>query len=326
MIIEEAVHKGFPDLDHYYRPVELAGPDPTLDHPFLLRPKLDDGKRALATAFRNTLISGTWQTELATAGFAAGTAGHPLTRRDGDVVRAILQRWREVLRKRISLAVTIDQSGSTEPYKEQVAGAMTAALRSLSGTDRVAFYGFPGDAGAAYERLSAPNPSGGDFGDPTKVTVPDAPRRGGGSPVVEAVRETADLVRDEVGVNDDNPRKPAVIVITDGEQAGAGSPREMQRDIERIRKYRQNGVQVFFVLIGAKPLCTVDRIYSTIPSDCTATARPAKLDQDENRWVYCVSDRPDCPTPLPSRRGSSTDNHIRAIIDQIFDQLGGAPI
>ncbi|MGK5682929.1 vWA domain-containing protein [Actinoplanes sp. URMC 104] len=321
MIVEKAVYEGFPDLGHYYRAVDLAGPDPTLDHPFLLRPGLDDRKHDLATAFFRTMTGDRWQDALGGAGFDAGTAGHPLTRRDGPVVRAVLDRWRETLRKRISLAITIDQSGSTDPYKRQVAEAMTTALRSLSATDRVAFFGFPGSAGAVYEPLTA-----GGFGDPTRLTVPEVVRRSGGSPVIEAVRETADLVRDEVGVNADNPRKQALIVITDGEQAGAGSTREQQRDTERIRRYRQSGVQVFFVLVGAKPLCVVDRIYSTLPSDCRATARPARLDQDEKRWVYCISDRPDCPTPLPSQRGRSSADHIRGIVKQIFDQLGGAPI
>ncbi len=321
MIVEEAVYEGFPDLSHYYRPVDLAGPDPTLDHPFLLGPELDDDKKDLAQAFHKTLTDGKWQDAFDEAGFEGGTAGQPLTKRDGAVVEAILERWRETLRKRISLAVTIDQSGSTEPYKRQVNEAMTAALRSLSGTDRVAFFGFPGRAGAVYEPLS-----GDGFGDPTQIAVPDVPQRGGGSPVIEAVRETADLVRDEVGADDDNPRKQAVIVITDGEQAGAGSSREQQRDVDRIRRYRESGVQVFFVLVGTKPLCAVDRIYSTVASDCRAPTRPAKLDQDESRWVYCISDRPDCPTRLPSQQGKSSDEHIRAIVKQIFDQLGGAPI
>nr|WP_236045586.1 vWA domain-containing protein [Actinoplanes ovalisporus] len=321
MIIEEAVYEGFPELTQHYRPVNLAGPDPTLDHPYLLRPQLDKHKMDLAKAFHKTLTSDKWQKEFDQAGFETGT-GPGLTRRDGAVVEAILERWRETLRKRISLAITLDQSGSTEPYKRQVAEAMTSALRSLSATDRVAFFGFPGAQGAVYEPLSA-----GGFGDPTKISVPDVPNRGGSSPVIEAVRETADLVRDEQGEDANNPRKQAVIVITDGEQAGAGSAREQQRDTERIRRYRENGVQVFFVLVGSKPLCSVDRIYSTISSDCRNPGnRPAKLDQDERRWVYCISDRPDCPTPLPSQQGKSSDEHIRAIVKQIFDQLGGAPI
>ncbi|GAB2578909.1 hypothetical protein Aab01nite_08710 [Paractinoplanes abujensis] len=319
MIVEEAVYEGFPGFAQHYRGVELAGPDPTLDHPYLKRPKLDKNKAALADAFHRTLMTRTWQDRLDQAGFES-TEDHGLTRRDGAVVEAILERWRETLRKRISLAITLDQSGSTEPYKRQLAEAMTTALRSLSATDRVAFYGFPGAAGAVYEPLS------GGFADPTQITVPNVPNRGGSSPVVEAVRETADLVRDQVGANADNPRKQAVIVFTDGEQAGAGSSREQQRDTERIRSYRDAGVQVFFVLVGRKPLCAVDRIYSTLPSDCRTGGRPAKLDQDERRWVYCIADRPDCPTPLPSQRGKSDEEHIRAIIKQIFDQLGGAPI
>jgi hypothetical protein len=128
MIVEEAVYKGFSDLSRVYHAVDLTGPDPTLDHPFLLRPRLDNRKRAVADTFFKTLTGAHWQGELATAGFAAAPADHGLTRRDGAVVQAILERWRTVLRKRISLAVTIDQSGSTEPYKRQVAEAMTMAL------------------------------------------------------------------------------------------------------------------------------------------------------------------------------------------------------
>jgi len=41
MIVEEAVYEGFPGLTQNYRGVELAGPNPTLDHPYLKRPKLD---------------------------------------------------------------------------------------------------------------------------------------------------------------------------------------------------------------------------------------------------------------------------------------------
>ncbi|MBU2664810.1 VWA domain-containing protein [Actinoplanes bogorensis] len=317
LINEEAVAEGFPDLTRYYRGLDLAGPDPTLDHPFLVRPKLDHRKQELAEAFHKTLTSSKWQAEFDANGFEAD-APHRLTPRNGPVVSAILERWRETLRKRISLAVTIDQSGSTEPYKREVAAAMTSALRSLSATDRVAFYGFPGAGGAAYEPLAPPE----GFGDPTRIAVPDVPNRGGNSPVIEAVRDTADLVRDEVGANADNPRKQAVIVITDGEQAGAGSSAEQQRDIEGIRRYRDRGVQVFFILVGDKPLCSIDRIYSTLGSSCSGGSRPAKLDQDEQRWVYCISNRPDCPTPPPSSSG----DRVRAIVKQIFDQLGGAPI
>ncbi|GID30675.1 extracellular solute-binding protein [Paractinoplanes brasiliensis] len=322
MIVEEAVYKGFPHLAQHYRGVDLAGPDPTLDHPFLIRPGLDDRRKRLATALHRTLVSDGWQKQFDRAGFDPTGTEHPLTARDGKVVAAVLERWRETLRKRISLAITIDQSGSTEPHKAEITEAISVALDSLTETDRVAFYGFPAGRGAVFGPLSAPG-----FSDPKKLAVPEVANLGGSSPVIQAVRETADLVRDEVGVNADNPRKQAVIVITDGEQAGAGTAEEQRSAAESIRRYRANGVQVFFVLVGDKPLCTVDRVYSTVASDCRRPGnRPAQIGHDERHWVYCVTERPDCPTPLESQKGKSDEEHIRAIVQQIFDQLGGAPL
>lgn len=328
MLLEDAVFRILPRLSPFYRAVELAGPDPAFDHPFLLRPGMDAGKRARAVALQQALVSGKVQAELAAVGFAPSTGKSALSIPSTDAVQTILNHWPEMLRKHVSLAVTIDQSGSITPYEKQVAAAMINALRSLSRTDRAAIYGFPGPGGAVHELLSVPQRGTGDPGNPTTMQIPRLKKRPGGSPLIEAVRQTTDLLRDEAGNNGGDQHKQAVLVITDGQESGTGSPADVESDAERIRAYRKAGVQVFFLVVGTKPLCVVDRVYSSVPSDCGSAGRPAGLAQDERGWVYCVADRPDCPTPTPapsaSALGYTPQSRIPTIFEQIFDRLGGS--
>jgi hypothetical protein len=131
MILQRALYRQY-DFHGQFEEFALSGPDPVVDHPFLLRPGLSRARARTAQRFYDELVGPGRQRALQARGFDPRPGTPSRSKPSGAVVDAVLTRWRDHLRRRVRLAILLDQSGSVSSLSPTLSGTLRTALSRLS--------------------------------------------------------------------------------------------------------------------------------------------------------------------------------------------------